>query len=1145
LNIESRFIPFRHIPRLSPTIRVERALKFICGFLEPGRLDLGLCEEALGIENELIADIDITQDSESPSPGESQDASQLLKQSDRNERLHRGLSLVHEAGTVEQQNLDLQAGAGRRLVGGKRCTYFDVARLSPWRKIPVSRVCALLKALLPVWYAREPLITDKPETSEDELDRLAEEKKREQEALAELNAKLRQLEKLRMSPGATVLVSAILPILASQIGDLVSHYKRENKPLWWNLYALEYLTEDELLSEQSVLAGMTLVSQPPKAEAIGTGTITLKYRFPISQSLPQQLGSPLRTPLPCRLVGFPRATCSVKNVTYITDRISDQSQVSEDMTLSDALRIGCTHAYAEVSFPVSSQLKLMELAESRAQLQASEVSTSQSIFPSQLCLAPFEIVDTSTLEAAIVAVATRYLSSVLSDLESLVAEAQSQTGQNRACWVTEQAISPLLFSYLLRLPPWLSNIPVFSRTRSGSMKLPAPNHEDLVDLMEALVPLDSMVTSQTDSPLSPAPVLIVQGPPGTGKTSLTTRAVHTLLARHPNARIGVLSNGHIAIDHFLETMVSLELDAIRSSGSDSKSSEPRAQTPASLLILKGGSIASADLDRYSMSKAEFNSITGTPSKRKVKSSSSIPLECKFVRELAPKELWATYSGLQAMNQSDGNGLVPKRRVPNVVAGTAWLFAQGQHVTSVEGENPDEYQHGLDWLVVEEAGQLALAHLVAALAARGYAAPRGLLLLGDDRQLQVPLRGSAHPGDSSSSALGYAMRPPIVSSLGPHGTSSVASSMGSLASAESTPAVVPPNKGLFLPISFRMPPTICASISKAFYDAQLMPKSEGKGLTSVDYDLVPRTELSGIPHIYDFRCVASLSDLLGNPRKVESKLDLERRSEAWYFPSSGFSWLPIEHESDVGPGMRSSEEEAWGAAFWLLELWYTRQLRITQSQSRLTCRTLTAQDILVVAPYNAQVHTLRRVFDEMGERVARAAQGDITVVASPGRNPSVETMIQAWLRFVEYATLRCGWSPPFAFDDVRIGTVDKFQGQQAPVVIISTAIGAQRFMPRTSMKSEETVTSETSILMGSPLLKGSNSSLETTVATQLSQRELDFVLDPARLNVALSRSQCIALVVSSPSILTSAPYSVEQLIQQAFFASVCVGHRVRN
>jgi len=87
--------------------------------------------------------------------------------------------------------------------------------------------------------------------------------------------------------------------------------------------------------------------------------------------------------------------------------------------------------------------------------------------------------------------------------------------------------------------------------------------------------------------------------------------------------------------------------------------------------------------------------------------------------------------------------------------------------------------------------------------------------------------------------------------------------------------------------------------------------------------------------------------------------------------------------------------------------------------------LTLEDILIVAPYNAQVSALRQ------------------------KLPS----------------------------GARIGTVDKFQGQEAPVVLYSM----------------------------------------TTSSAEDAPRGMDFLYSLNRLNVAVSRARCIAVIVASPAL----------------------------
>ena len=104
----------------------------------------------------------------------------------------------------------------------------------------------------------------------------------------------------------------------------------------------------------------------------------------------------------------------------------------------------------------------------------------------------------------------------------------------------------------------------------------------------------------------------------------------------------------------------------------------------------------------------------------------------------------------------------------LIFGTAWVFAR------------DEWQGTLDYLFVDEAGQVALANV-----AGMSRSTKNLVLLGDQMQLAQPIQGS-HPGESGLSALDYVMR---------------------------DHATVPPELGIFLARTWRLHPEICRFISQ--------------------------------------------------------------------------------------------------------------------------------------------------------------------------------------------------------------------------------------------------------------------------------------------------------------------------------------------
>ena len=253
------------------------------------------------------------------------------------------------------------------------------------------------------------------------------------------------------------------------------------------------------------------------------------------------------------------------------------------------------------------------------------------------------------------------------------------------------------------------------------------------------------------------------------------------------------------------------------------------------------------------------------------------------------------------------------------AGTAWLFSR------------PEFDGALDYLFIDEAGQVSLADALA----MGTCA-RNIVLLGDPLQLGQVL-GGTHPGGSEVSVLEHL--------LGDAGT-------------------IPPDRGIFLERTFRLHPDICRYVSEAFYERRLEP----------DASCVERTTPFG----------------------------------------TGLRYLPVEHEHR----RQESPEEAE---------------RVALEVQRLAAAGV--DDVVVVAPYNAQVNLLK-------ERLA----------------------------------------------DVRVGTVDKFQGQEADVILYSLASSSGEEVPR----------------------------------------NLDFLFSRNRLNVAISRARCLAYLVCSPRLLEVDCRTVEHM-----------------
>ena len=143
--------------------------------------------------------------------------------------------------------------------------------------------------------------------------------------------------------------------------------------------------------------------------------------------------------------------------------------------------------------------------------------------------------------------------------------------------------------------------------------------------------------------------------------------------------------------------------------------------------------------------------------------------------------------------------------------------------------------------------------------------------------------------------------------------------------------------------------------------------------------------------------------------------------------TGIVWVPVEHDGCE----QKSDEECARIATIVEELLGRRVVDHDGIE-----RSMTESDILVVTPFNLQVRCLRE-------------------------------------------KLRPG---------VRVGSVDKFQGQEAPVVIVSLCSSTLEEAPRGA----------------------------------------SFLLDPNRLNVAVSRAEALAIVVGSPRLMDIRCRSVEEM-----------------
>lgn len=277
----------------------------------------------------------------------------------------------------------------------------------------------------------------------------------------------------------------------------------------------------------------------------------------------------------------------------------------------------------------------------------------------------------------------------------------------------------------------------------------------------------------------------------------------------------------------------------------------------------------------------------------------------------------------------------------LIGGTAYLFAR------------EEMEHKVDYLFVDEAGQVSLGNMVAMAGTT-----RNIVLVGDQMQLPQPIQG-VHPGESGQSALDYYLQ---------------------------GAATIAPDRGILLDTSWRMHPAICSFISEAVYEGRLKP----------------------------------------HPDCARQRLLLEPGHDV-RLKAFGLGMAAMSHQGCS----QTSEEEAHTIRGLIDELLGTRFVRRDGSEG-----VIGLADVLVVAPYNAQVNLLRALLP----------------------------------------------------DNARVGTVDKFQGQEAEVVLISMTSSSPEDLPR----------------------------------------HTDFFYSKNRLNVAVSRARILSMLVMNRRLIDLNAKSVDEL-----------------
>ena len=169
-------------------------------------------------------------------------------------------------------------------------------------------------------------------------------------------------------------------------------------------------------------------------------------------------------------------------------------------------------------------------------------------------------------------------------------------------------------------------------------------------------------------------------------------------------------------------------------------------------------------------------------------------------------------------------------------------------------------------------------------------------------------------------------------------------------------------------------------------------------------------------------------LSSHPDCARQKIVVSSGANSLITKESGIVFSGIEHDGNI----QQSDEEVDRVTAIFREL----HNRLYTAKDGLT-RLLALDDFLFIAPYNAQVRALQAAL------------------------------------------------PPGA----RVGSVDKFQGQEAPVCILSLCSSYGEY----------------------------------------GSRGLAFILDRNRVNVAISRAQCLAVVVADPRIAGTAPGSLDDMM----------------
>jgi uncharacterized protein len=159
-----------------------------------------------------------------------------------------------------------------------------------------------------------------------------------------------------------------------------------------------------------------------------------------------------------------------------------------------------------------------------------------------------------------------------------------------------------------------------------------------------------------------------------------------------------------------------------------------------------------------------------------------------------------------------------KKAAQIIAGTSFFWCK------------QDMENSVDYLVVDEAGQLSLIDTLAA-----SMAAKNLILMGDPQQLKQPIKGT-HPEGTEVSALEHVL--------------------GDI-------ETISEDRGILLDVSYRMHPSICSLDSELFYEEKLHPAKDNERI-NIHGNIIPQP---GLYHI--------ISNHTGNTNRSEEEVEIVR------------------------------------------------------------------------------------------------------------------------------------------------------------------------------------------------------------------------------------------------------------------------------